>query len=99
MKQGQIDSTILKKKNSIFSSVFHFYPYICTDKTNKTNNQIYTIMAYIIVKDECQACGTCKDECPQEAIMEGDVYSIDPEKCVECGACADVCPCGAIKPE
>ncbi|MCQ2974781.1 MAG: 4Fe-4S binding protein [Bacteroidales bacterium] len=56
-------------------------------------------MAYIIVKDECQACGTCKDECPQEAIMEGDVYSIDPEKCVECGACADACPCGAIKPE
>lgn len=52
-------------------------------------------MAYVISKD-CQACGTCKDECPQEAIKEGDIYTIDPELCVECGACADVCPCGAI---
>ncbi|MBO7461498.1 MAG: 4Fe-4S binding protein, partial [Bacteroidales bacterium] len=32
------------------------------------------------------------------AIIEGDVYSIDPDKCVECGACADACPCGAIAP-
>lgn len=53
-------------------------------------------MAYVINKNECQACGSCISECPQEAIMEGDVYSIDPEKCVECGACADACPCGAI---
>ncbi|MBQ1696433.1 MAG: 4Fe-4S binding protein [Bacteroidales bacterium] len=53
-------------------------------------------MAYVISKTDCQACGTCKDECPQEAIIEGDVYSIDPDKCVECGACADACPCGAI---
>ena len=56
------------------------------------------ILAYVISKTECQACGTCKDECPQEAIIEGDVYSIDPDKCVECGACADACPCGAIAP-
>ena len=55
-------------------------------------------MAYVISKTDCQACVTCKDECPQEAIIEGDVYSIDPDKCVECGACADACPCGAIAP-
>ncbi len=55
-------------------------------------------MAYVISKTDCQACGTCKDECPQEAIIEGDVYSIDPDKCVECGACADACPCNAIAP-
>lgn len=53
-------------------------------------------MAYVISKSDCQACGSCISECPQEAIMEGDVYSIDAEKCVECGACADACPCGAI---
>ncbi|MBQ3689008.1 MAG: 4Fe-4S binding protein [Bacteroidales bacterium] len=56
-------------------------------------------MAYKIIAEECQACGTCKDECPQEAINEGSVYTIDADKCVECGACADACPCGAIKPE
>ena len=62
----------------------------------KQSNLKLRIMAYVISKTDCQACGTCKDECPQEAIIEGDVYSIDPEKCVECGACADACPCGAI---
>ncbi|NPD81247.1 4Fe-4S dicluster domain-containing protein [Palleniella muris] len=52
-------------------------------------------MAYVISND-CIACGTCISECPQEAISEGDIYSIDPEKCVDCGSCADVCPNEAI---
>ena len=32
-------------------------------------------MAYVI-SDDCIACGTCIDECPVEAISEGDKYSI-----------------------
>ncbi|MBQ9093869.1 MAG: 4Fe-4S binding protein [Prevotella sp.] len=52
-------------------------------------------MAYVISND-CIACGTCISECPQDAISEGDIYSIDPEKCVDCGTCADVCPNEAI---
>lgn len=36
-------------------------------------------------------------ECPNDAIREGDAYSIDPEVCVGCGACAAVCPMGAIE--
>ena len=56
------------------------------------------IMAYKIT-DECTACGTCIDECPVEAISEGDIYVIDPELCTDCGACADVCPVEAIIPE
>jgi len=56
-------------------------------------------MAYKIDKDTCTACGTCIDECPVEAISEGDVYVIDPEVCTDCGACADVCPVEAISPE
>jgi ferredoxin len=49
-------------------------------------------MAYII-NDECIACGVCVDECPVEAISEGDdIYVIDPELCTDCGSCADVCP-------
>ena len=39
------------------------------------------------------------DECPVEAIAEGDIYKIDPDVCTDCGACADVCPVEAIIPE
>ena len=43
-------------------------------------------------------CGTCIDECPVEAISEGDIYSINPDVCTDCGTCADVCPSEAIHP-
>lgn len=55
-------------------------------------------MAYVI-SDECIACGTCQDECPADAISEGDIYKIDPEKCIDCGTCADACPVSAISEE
>lgn len=55
-------------------------------------------MAYKIDPNLCTACGACIDECPVEAISEGDVYSIDPDTCTDCGACADVCPVEAISP-
>jgi NAD-dependent dihydropyrimidine dehydrogenase PreA subunit len=55
-------------------------------------------MAYKIT-DDCTACGTCIDECPVEAIAEGDIYVIDPDVCTDCGSCADVCPVEAIEPE
>ena len=55
-------------------------------------------MAYIIT-DECIACGLCKDECPVEAIAEGDdKYVINPELCTDCGSCADICPVEAPVP-
>lgn len=57
-----------------------------------------TVMAYKISED-CTACGTCIDECPVDAISEGDIYKIDPDVCTDCGACADVCPVEAIHPE
>lgn len=53
-------------------------------------------MAYTIT-DDCVACGTCLEECPSEAIKDGDdKYSIDQEKCTECGTCVEVCPTEAI---
>lgn len=56
-------------------------------------------MAYKISED-CVACGACADQCPCEAISEGDgIYVIDPDKCVDCGACADTCPVGAPQAE
>ncbi len=54
-------------------------------------------MAYVI-NDDCIACGTCIDECPVDAIAEGEIYKIDPELCTDCGSCADVCPTEAIHP-
>jgi ferredoxin len=54
-------------------------------------------MSYKIT-EECIACGTCIDECPVNAIAEGDIYVIDPELCTDCGSCAAVCPTEAIIP-
>lgn len=52
-------------------------------------------MAYVIT-DECVACGTCAEECPVEAIEDGEPYMINEEKCTECGSCSEVCPVEAI---
>ena len=54
-------------------------------------------MAYIIT-DACVSCGSCADNCPVEAISEGDeMYVIDADTCVSCGACCDNCPVEAIE--
>ena len=50
-----------------------------------------------VITDACSMCGTCIEECPVDAITEGDPkYIIDPDECTDCGACADVCPEEAI---
>ncbi len=52
-------------------------------------------MAYVI-NDDCLSCGACANECPVEAISEGDSkFVIDPDKCIDCGSCASVCPVNA----
>ena len=44
-------------------------------------------MAYKIT-DACVKCGSCADNCPVEAISEGDeAYVIDADVCVSCGFC------------
>ncbi|MDY7076511.1 MAG: 4Fe-4S binding protein [Chloroflexota bacterium] len=55
------------------------------------------------ITDECIACGSCEDECPVDAISEGEeFFEIDPNKCVECEGyadepqCAEICPSDAI---
>ncbi len=55
-------------------------------------------MAYRI-NDNCINCAACEDECPVEAISEGDdIYIIDEDVCVECEGyhdepqCIEVCP-------
>jgi ferredoxin len=58
------------------------------------------------ITDECIACGSCEEECPNEAITEGEeIYEIDPDKCTEClgfydtQQCLDVCPVEAPCPD
>ena len=54
-------------------------------------------MAYQIT-DACVKCGSCAEQCPVEAISEGeDKYVIDPDVCVSCGSCAEQCPADAIE--
>ena len=56
-------------------------------------------MAYKI-SDDCISCGACADQCPVNAISEGDgKFVIDADACVECGACNGVCPVGAPNAE
>jgi ferredoxin len=54
-------------------------------------------MAYKITS-ACVSCGSCADNCPVEAISEGDgQYVINADICVDCGTCAENCPVEAIE--
>ncbi|WP_408956628.1 DUF362 domain-containing protein [Natroniella sp. ANB-PHB2] len=53
-------------------------------------------MMYTIT-DECISCGVCVDDCPVEAISEGDDKYEISEGCVDCGVCVDSCPVDAIE--
>ena len=50
------------------------------------------------ISADCIACGTCLPECPVDAIIEGEIFEIDPEKCIACKKCAAVCPVHACNP-
>ena len=50
-----------------------------------------------LISDECIGCGTCQTVCPQQAIEEGNPYSIRQNNCLHCGNCFEHCPVSAIK--
>ena len=53
-------------------------------------------MAYKI-SDECVSCGSCVDECPVDAISQGNpIYVINADTCIDCGVCVSSCPVDAI---
>ena len=58
----------------------------------------------LIINDDCINCDVCEQECPNEAISQGDsIYVIDPNKCTECVGhydtpqCQEVCPVDCIE--
>lgn len=59
------------------------------------------LISYYIDPDKCQACMSCRKQCPAEAIVGGknQIHVIDQEKCTKCGSCIEACPprFGAIK--
>lgn len=40
----------------------------------------------------CTHCGICANNCPIEAIVEGDELNTDYSKCIKCCACIKLCP-------
>lgn len=53
-------------------------------------------MAHVI-SEECIKCAACVDECPTDAISEGeDYYLIDADECIDCSICVSACPVDAI---
>jgi NAD-dependent dihydropyrimidine dehydrogenase PreA subunit len=58
-------------------------------------------MTYVITS-KCQACGSCVEVCPSDAIFfveedpEWPTYYIYAENCIECGSCEAECPEEAI---
>ena len=68
--------------------------------TVRTNSKPEVMTMAYKISDDCISCGACAENCPVEAIAEGDgVYVIDADKCIDCGACADSCPVEAPKAE
>lgn len=60
----------------------------------------------LMITEDCIACDACREECPNDAIEEGDpIYVIDPDRCTECvghydePACVAVCPVDCIVPD
>jgi ferredoxin len=63
----------------------------------KKQDKIGGITMAFVITDACVACGSCADQCPVEAISEGDgQFVIDADTCISCGACAGTCPVEAI---
>jgi len=53
----------------------------------------------LVIRDECTACGVCRDSCPMEVItiVDGNYAQIDDQDCIRCYCCHEMCPDDAIE--
>ena len=52
----------------------------------------------IVDPKKCEACDTCLDRCPMDAISRGEagIESINPDRCIGCGLCVSTCSAEAL---
>jgi len=57
----------------------------------------------LLITDLCINCDVCEQECPNEAITQGEeIFVIDPDRCTECVGhydkpqCIESCPVDCI---
>jgi len=50
-----------------------------------------------VLKERCNACGSCARGCPVEAIEVNRYPSFDSSKCIGCYCCCELCPEHAIR--
>ncbi len=55
-------------------------------------------MPAIVNREECVSCGTCAEECLEEAVTLDDeeIAVVDSKICTECGTCVEACPSEAL---
>ena len=74
----------------------------CVFLDTKKNMGLHTISTsnYVaeVETDACEACGTCEERCPMDAVtINGeDTAVVDPNVCIGCGVCTPSCPNEAI---
>ena len=53
-------------------------------------------MAVKVDLEKCDACATCVESCPSEALTVEEKVVIDEDACIDCGVCVDECPAQAL---
>jgi len=54
-------------------------------------------MAVKIDESKCDACGSCVEACPVDALTLKDKAVVNEDECIDCGTCVDECPNEAIE--
>lgn len=56
------------------------------------------LITYVINAEDCNGCGLCAKNCPQDAIQgeKKEPHRIIQERCIKCGICLEVCTFNAI---
>ncbi|MBN2467557.1 MAG: 4Fe-4S binding protein [Deltaproteobacteria bacterium] len=60
-------------------------------------DQVQSPFQACIDRELCTSCGTCKERCQIEAIVDDNgVYEVDSGRCIGCGLCVPRCPANAL---